>query len=176
MFNEHMRSNTNDQTEFGLADGLSPAAWPGENYALVDTIPGFVTPLSAIQALNNLSCFKEWEQTDKDNRNVEHIYTLKHKGLPLEIRARLAGQGVHADVETIQYVVEFKYLRGTAVDGVYGSKELFRGDLDAVGQHVSRLVPLIEAQAFSFCPNKNDHVIVSDEEVIKKITEQLFDY
>lgn len=151
-------------------EGPDPVPWPGARYELIADTQGFVEPERAAQIVTErLGTASSWTVDRPERSNVENIFSLECDGSPLEIRARLAGMGVHAEAERIEYVLECNFLLGKQNDGSYQTREVARGSIDDVADAVASLHPLLKSSFDTYCKFETNRPIVSSIEEIERV-------
>ena len=153
-------------------EGPDPIQWPGEKFELIKDTPGFIHPEDAAKVLSATTEGESWKIDLPARPNVERIFTVKQESCPLELRARVAGSGAHQDADSIQFVVDIKYLLGTQERGVYQQAEIARGSFEEMKDVVQDLLPKLQMQFQDYCKFENDRPIISSLDQLSELVKR----
>jgi len=164
---------SNQVQDLNTVDGLDPVLWPGSNYEMINHLPGFVEPEQVVKILNTaVEGDVKWSMERPARAGVERLCVFKCADLPLEVRVRLSGMGLDPSTDSINYVLEFKFLLGTQTKGFYSELEVKRGSLADVAIAASEIQALTAGHFSNYCKFEPERPIIGKLEELENIIKQ----
>lgn len=164
----------NEVTDTGWArevDGPDPLTWPGQNYEMFNDTSGFIAPALAAKMIT-ADKYDPTQWVEK-KEGEPYIYRLDREDSPWRVRARLASDGVHADADYVQYVLELKGVAGAKDNGSLLEFQVCRGAMSDLSEALSKGESILEGRFKEFCKHDGDYRIVSSREELENVAQEI---